>query len=322
MAMNDDLNGRPAGEPANSSFELDEFGEDFPPGELGSDITGERPGTAPETIIAEAETQQVTQEAKPVVVTTPAAVVTEPEDSTEEDFGEEVVAKPAGEQQEETTPVVDAATEAVPVVEQVAKPAESTPAKTPEQLQQERNEFKSQLETTLTSQFPISDDELASISDPLVDPQLRRESLQRLMARGVVHSVELVMSGVAQSLPGLLTHVNKVQEEHTKWRTNFFSAFPGLNSPTYGQTIDRMAVLLASDASKAGISPEQFMRELGIASSMALKIPLPGKILQEMGRDTPAPTTVVPPARPTASRAGSTAPRVISEEPVNEFYDL
>lgn len=322
MPTQNDQNGRPVGEPANTSFELDEFGEDFPPGELGADITGHRSGTALELTVAEVETQPVTQEAKPAVEEAPVVVASESEDSTEEDFGEEVVAQSTGEQQEETKPVVDAAAEAAPVVEQVAKPADPTPAKTPEQLQQERNEYKSQLETTLTSQFRITDDELASISDPLVEPQLRRESLQRLMARGVVHSVELVMSGVAQSLPGLLTHVNKVQEEHSKWRNNFFSAFPGLNNPTYGQTIDRMAVLLASDASKANLTPEQFVRELGIASSMALKVALPGKILQEMSMDTVAPTTVIPAARPTASRAGGTAPRVVSEEVVNEFADL
>ncbi len=322
MTTQNDQNGRPAGEPANNSFELDEFGEDFPPGELSADITGERSGRAPELSVGEEPAAPVTQEAKPASEASPAAK-TEPEDSTEEDFGEKVVARVAGEPEEETKPpVVDAATEAEPVVEQVAKPAETPPAKTPEELQQERNEFKSQLETTLTSQFQITDDELASISDPLVDPQLRRESLSRLMARGTVHAVELVMSGVAQTLPALLTHVNTVQAEHAKWRSSFFGDFPDLNNAAYGPTIDRMAVLLASDATKAGMTPEQFKRELGIASSMALKVKLPAKILQEMARDNVAPITTIPAARPTASRAGGAASRVVHEEEVNEFADL
>jgi len=314
--------GSPAEESANS-FELDEFGQDFPPGEFGAAITGERPQDAPSNpVVTEAkETPPVAPAAKEPGLDEQKMVETPPE---AEDFGESVAAPAPEKQTEETTPPAETPpVEATPAIVGEAKPVEEK-VKTPEELTAERSEFKKKLEEQLVPQFPISDEELASISDSLVEPQVRKENLAKLMSRATVHAVELAMAGIAPMLPMMLTTVQRAEAEHTKWRTNFFSQFPDLNNPTYGPTIDRAAQVLAADRSKGALTPEQFMKELGVTASMILRVPLPSAIMQDFASDrTPTNVTPPPPARPAGVRGQGTAPGAtrITEE-LNEFEDL
>lgn len=312
----------PAEESANS-FELEEFGQDFPPGEFGAAITGERPQDAPPApVVTEAkEPPVVAPVAKEPGVDEQKMVDTPPK---AEDFGESVAAPALEKPAEETTPPAETPpVEATPPVVDEAKPVEEK-VKTPEELTAERAEFKKQLEEQLVPQFPISDDELASISDSLVEPAVRKQNLAKLMSRATVHAVELAMAGIAPMLPMLFQTVQRTEAEHAKWRTAFFSQFPDLNKPEYGPTIDRAAQVLASDQSKGQLKPEQFMKELGVATSMILRIPLPEQIMRDMASDrAPAPATPPPPARPAGVRAQGTAPGAtrVTEE-FNEFADL
>lgn len=314
--------GSPAEESANS-FELDEFGQDFPPGEFGAAITGERPQDAPPAeVVAPASTEPVVapRAAEPKV-DEQTMVETPPE---AEDFGETVAAPAPEKQTEETTPPAETPpTEATPTIEGEAKPTEEK-VKTPEELTAERAEYKKKLEEQLVPQFPISDEELASISDSLVEPQVRKENLAKLMSRATIHAVELAMAGIAPMLPMMLTTVQRAEAEHAKWRTTFFGQFPDLNNPSYGPTIDRAAQVLAADRSKGALTPEQFMKELGVTASMILRVPLPSAIMQDFASDRiPASATPPPPARPAGVRGQGTAPgatRVVEE--VNEFEEL
>lgn len=313
---------RPAEESANS-FELEEFGQDFPPGEFGASITGERPQDAPPTEIVPAAPTEPTPVPKAAEASAgeQGMVDTPPE---AEDFGESVEPPTPEKQTEETTPPAETPpVEATPPIVDEAKPVEEK-AKTPEELTAERIEFKKKLEEQLVPQFPISDEELASISDSLVEPAVRKENLAKLMSRATVHAVELVMAGVAPMLPAMLTTVQRAEQEHAKWRNAFFSQFPDLNKPEYGPTIDRAAQVLASDRSKGGLTPEAFMKELGVAASMILRVPLSESIMRDLMSDR-APTNAPPPppARPAGVRGQGTAPgatRVVEE--FNEFADL
>lgn len=312
--------GSPASSDAQSSFEMDEFGEDFPPGELDASITGERPSARPaveevpakEVAPVAAKPAEASQEEKPTTA----------EVSQVEDFGEPVPAKAkADEPSDETKPKADEAKPAEASVEVVEAKPDLAPQKTPEELQAERAAYRTQLTDSLVSQFPISDDELASFSDGVAEPEVRKAAMSKLMARATVHAVELVMQGVAMSLPNLLTTVNRANEEHAKWRTSFFGEFPDLNDAKFGPTIDRVAQALAADPNKAQITPQQFMEELGVTASMLLKRPLPKKFLEKMAFEG---VKEVPPrpAAPTAARAQGAAPAARTEEVLNEFSDL
>lgn len=312
----------PAEESANS-FELEEFGQDFPPGEFGAAITGERPQDAPPTeVVAPAQTEPVVApKAEEPKVGEQKMVDTPPE---AEDFDESVAAPTPEKPAEETTPQAETPpVEATPTIVGEAKPVEEK-VKTPEELTAERAEFKKQLEEQLVPQFPISDDELASISDSLVEPQVRKQNLAKLMSRATVHAVELAMAGIAPMLPMLLQTVQRTEAEHAKWRGEFFGQFPNLNKPEYGPTIDRAAQVLAADRSKGGLTPQEFMKELGVATSMILRVPLPEQIMRDMAGDrAPASAAPPPPARPAGVRGQGTAPGAtrVTEE-FNEFADL
>lgn len=255
-----------------------------------SEAEGEAEGAA-----AEAE-GEVKSEVTPKEPAEKPAAEKKDETKPEEKTAEAPAAEKTPEKKEEPTPETGK-------TETTEKPAEEK--KPPDEVQ-----MREQLLTSLEQTYAIPEEVAARV---MAEPE---KVLPKLLSSVHVNVLESVLAGVASALPGLIHSVQTRTSEAQKYRDGFYSEFPALNKPEYSATVNRLALVMRTQ--NPTMSAEDAVREIGVAASVALRVPLPEKYMPGKVEERVEKVT-----QPMGARRGgaATTPAKPRTE-TNEFTDL
>ena len=240
-------------------------------------------------------------EAEPKVETEAAAEEPSTEEETpaaDEETAEEKAAKAAAEKQ---TPGEEPAPE---------EPAQ--PTQTPEEIAaanaaatESRAEWRKNTEEALAvGHFAISDELAQEMTD---SPQT---AFPRLAAKLYLDAVENSAAAIVQLLPQYLGQFQQKSSEESVLEDKFFSTWDKLNTDEHGEVLQKVGA--AYRQANPNATPDEFIRDVGAATMVALKIP----------HDEPAAETEVPPVPAHKPLAPGTGPVAANATPDNQFTQL
>jgi len=285
----------PATEPAETKAE--DLGSD-----VFTDFANEDLGAEVEEIVKSDDTPPPAKEEpkgeQPPVDKTPAQRAAEAVQALE---------KPASDQPPATPPKSETPPPAV-------ETPPATPQKTPEEIKAEREQSRKKYFDELAQGYALSEEDANAV---ITDPE---KVLPRLLAKVHMDVADRMAQWVATSFPHFMqAHSQRAQAVETSTKL-FFSEWPELNKPEYAPVVAR--VLSGYRQANPTASAEDVIREGGVASLVALRIPLPQRLMEKHNVDTPdaarpGGTPVVPSgsgATPPPARKSSNAFEVLAEE--------
>jgi hypothetical protein len=162
-------------------------------------------------------------------------------------------------------PVVEAPTATVrEEVREEPVVVESKPAWSEEQIVAQRSHALAELE----KRYALGEDDAAAmVSEPEV-------VLPKIAARMYMDIFDGVMRGVMAYIPGSIQNTMRVQEKATQDESDFYKAWPALNSAQHKGAVERMATMYRQANPQA--TKEAFIQDVGLLASVNLKLPLPG----------------------------------------------
>ena len=266
-----------------------------------------------ETVAAGGETEQET----PVVEAAPETLAEDATASEHPELGEETLTDlitsdeddetiPVGEPEtpaeegvkttEETAPVKEEASEEVKALSEEEKKAAAEeqaptkepvveepvpPTQTPEQQQEARVKWRADTEEALAvGHFALSDELAAELED---DPA---KAVPKLMARLYLDAVENASATVMQLLPQVLERYQQNTSQADKARDDFFTVWDKLDPEEHKDALARIGTAYRTANPQA--TPEEFIRDVGAATMVALKIPHEETTTEEIVAQIPA----------------------------------
>lgn len=158
------------------------------------------------------------------------------------------------------------------------------------------------------------------MSDELVaeaesDPgKFARETLPRLAAKVYLDAVAAASSAINAVLPNVIQNITRSQVEHSKAEDEFFSAWPQIDRSAH------RAKVIEVGKSWRAVNPqapkEQYIREVGALTALALGLPLQAATVSAPAA-APAPRT--PPHVPITTSAPRAAPPPANGQIGNAF---
>lgn len=156
----------------------------------------------------------------------------------------------------------------------VATPTPPTPM-TEEELKAKFEKDRAAVMAKLIERYAVPED-LTPIL--IAEPE---KALPRLLAQLHMTVAEETVRNLRAMLPQAVRHVNTVESAQTAAANQFFEEWPELKDERYGPTVAR--VLAGYRQANPQASREEVIREGGVASMIALRLPLPERV---MTRDT------------------------------------
>ena len=101
------------------------------------------------------------------------------------------------------------------------------------------------------------------------------EVLPGILGQLHLNVVEQAISQVSAYLPQAITQHTSVSTTNQQLEQEFYQMFPALNDEKYGDTVLNMARSLSQSGQQ--MQPEDFMKQLGVAASIALGVDLPNQ---------------------------------------------
>lgn len=223
------------------------------------------------------------------------------------------------EQKAEAKPSPEPATEAPPETQpaKVETPPEQVPPETPpevppvaaeltpKQLEERYASWRSDTEGVLANQYALTE-EMAEELDTDAG-----KAIPRLMARVYVDAVTATVGHIVSNMPALLEVALAKRSNNEGAEAAFFEAWPQLNAAEHKETVSRFGVSYRQLYPTA--TREQFIRDVGAQSMVALRIPVEPAPAAEPEAEPIA--VAVAPFRP----AASTAPGGGTQPPKNPF---
>ena len=154
--------------------------------------------------------------------------------------------------------------------------------------------------------YAIDNDTAQSI---LTSPE---EVLPGILGQLHLNVVEQAISQVAAYLPQAITQHTSVSTTNQQLENDFYQMFPALNDEQYGDTVLNMARSLSQSGQQ--MQPEEFMKQLGVAASIALGVDLPNAPTEQ-----PPKTDKVTPFQPPRQQKGAGNP--VGTQPTTQGKD-
>ena len=182
-----------------------------------------------------------------------------------------------------TTVVQTTVEEVVPVKSEAERVAEATAART------------KALETLATQYAIAEEDQSALISEP-------EKVLPKILAQAHARIMDNVQAYVNSVLPNMVRGLRTQDEQVAEGTKKFFGEWPELNKPEHMGAVAR--ILQGYRQANPQAKPEDVIREGGIAALVALRIPIPERVLKV--HNAGAPDATKPAAFAPVSGPGST----------------
>lgn len=225
-----------------------------------------------------------------------------------DDVGDEDVAAPAQPPAAKAEPVPPAPSTPPAPEPVVAKPAAETPPKaetppaapvrlTQEQVMEKYEKDRAAAIAKLIEEYRISEDQAPAL---MTEPE---KVLPQLLANMHARVMDNMAQFLRQNLPAYMHHLTQTATAQRQAVDTFFQAWPELNKPEYHQQVAR--VLGAYRQANPDASVEDVIQAGGVSAMVALRLPLPERVLQRHNVDKPDAKPVgggLPPATPGASR--------------------
>jgi hypothetical protein len=140
--------------------------------------------------------------------------------------------------------------------------------------------------------------------------------LPRLLAEAETRAMERALQLMHRQLPQVLENVRQQQAQVSKAQEAFFGAWPELNDAKYHSVVLRH--VNAYRQLNPTAAPEDVIKEAGISALIALRLPLPERVL---AAHNPTATNALPGGfQPAPASGGATAlPRSAAPTSTNEF---
>lgn len=212
----------------------------------------------------------------------------------------ETVAPPAAAKPAETPPAPSVEITSAAPVETPPPAAATPPAQPPAPTEEERrvqyDKDRAAAISRLTEQYAIKEEDAPAL---ITEPE---KVLPRLMAEMHARVMENVANYMQQALPHAVRRVSTAETAQQRAAKMFFDEWPELNKPEYGESVAR--VLAGYRQANPEAKPEDVIREGGVAALVALRIPIPERVMKRHNVDTPDATKpgVIPPAPGGATR--------------------
>lgn len=234
----------------------------------------------------------------------------EPEAAAEEPSKEE--ATPAAEEETAEEKAAKAAAEKQTPGEEPAPEEPAQPAQTPEEIAaanvaavESRAEWRKNTEEALAvGHFAVSDELAQEMTD---SPQT---AFPKLAAKLYLDAVENAAAAVVQLLPQVLGQFQQKSSEEDVLKDKFFSTWDKLDADEHGEVL--LKVGAAYRQANPNATPDEFIRDVGAATMVALKIPHDEPVAE---KETP----LVPAHKPLAPGTG---PVAANATPDNQFTQL
>lgn len=191
--------------------------------------------------------------------------------------------------------------ETPPAAKAETPPAEP-PAKSAEEVERERVAARQKVEDDLVKHYQIDEDTAAKlISEP-------ETVLPRILAKVHMTAFADAMNTIQQRMPAFFEQYQQQGLRVQEGANQFFSEWPELKAAVdkdakVGEVISR--TMTAYRAANPKMSPQDIIREGGLAALVALKLPIPQRLLAAHNIDAPA----TPPGKSGYSAPGAGAPQ-------------
>jgi len=183
----------------------------------------------------------------------------------------------------ETPPKVDITpaptVDAPPKVEEPAKTDTPTPVVSEEDRKAQYDKDRAAAIARLTEQYAISEEQTPAL---ITEPE---KVLPVLMANMHARVMENVVSYLQQALPHAVRQVSSTETVQQAAAAKFFTEWPELNKPEFGESVAR--VLAGYRQANPKASQEDVIREGGVAALVSLRIPIPDRVLTRHNVDRP-----------------------------------
>lgn len=302
--------------------ENDGEGNDLP----GTDITAEAPAETTEEVdpdvaaFEELADSMLEDDIEPSFAeqlddATPEAPAetAEVQEKTEETPNEE----PKPEEESQTQETAEKKTDET--TDQEETPVPETPSQeptlTPEELQAQYTQQRTESITQASELFKLSDEDTELLRN---EPE---KVMPKLAAELFYDTHEAVVRSVMQLLPGLMQRYQSAQQVQQSNMNAFYEKWPALNDPKYTNDFNRISSMYGQLNPQASL--EQFITEVGAQMMIANKIPFDlqtGQVIQPAAQE-PAPTPAHRPAMPAAAASPGKAPAGEFEALAEEFIE-
>ncbi len=239
-----------------------------------------------------------------------------------------VAAVPAGEtapvvepkKEDELKPAAEAAPEQVkPITPTEPEPVVApVPALSAEEQTEAYNTWRGEVETELAEgRYALSTEEAEELD---VSPEIAK-AFSRNSARVYMDALTGAIGHMTKALPQLLEVALTTRESTGKAETDFYAAWPKLNTPESAEVVHRLGV--AYRQQNPTVSKTDFIRDVGAAAHIALKLPVDEAVaIAPASEETPT-----APAQPfTPAGTGSPSSGVGTDKnpftALNETFDL
>lgn len=196
-----------------------------------------------------------------------------------------------------------------PAAAQPTPPAPATtPAPTEKELRERYETQRAEALAKLMDKYTVTDDQVAEL---VTSPE---KVLPRLLAQAHANAVEHTIEYFRQHLPAMLTAHNDQIRTAGEARNAFFKEWPELNKPEHATTVAR--ILTGYRAANPDAKPEDVIREGGLSAMIALRLPLPERLIVQNNAHAP---DASPNAAASAVTVGSGARSGPAPKSDNEF---
>lgn len=162
----------------------------------------------------------------------------------------------------------------------------------------------------MATSYALSEDEARAV---MLEPE---KVLPQMMARVHADTVESVISGIANQIPGMIEMTLRQMMNRQQLNQSFYKTWPQLAKNEYAPTVRN--ILNYHRANNPNDPWEKVVREVGAAALITLKLPLPPELV---GTVQPATSPTMPPVSPANPGGGRPAPKSASDNPFEQLND-
>ena len=186
--------------------------------------------------------------------------------------------------------------QAPPVTPTEVAPVVAEPALTPEEQTKAYEDWREEIETSLSEgRYAISEEEVSEMD---ISPEAAKAH-SKGMSRVYMDAITGAIGHIASAMPQLLEAALIAREETTAAESEFYEAWPQLNNVEHKQVVSRLGK--AHRQLYPTVSKEDFIRDVGAQAMIALRL-----AVEEVAA---TPSDETPPASSVAFKpAGSTPP--------------
>lgn len=171
------------------------------------------------------------------------------------------------------------------------------PAPTDEERKAQYDKDRAAAVAQLIEQYAISEELTPRV---ITEPE---KVLPQLLAQVHVKAVEHAIQYLTQNLPVMMQAYTTTETARKQAAEQFFTEWPELKDPKHGETVAR--VLSGYRQANPQAKPEEVIREGGVAALLALRLPIPERVLKQHNVNQPdatKPTGFTPVTTPGAAR--------------------